>query len=124
MVSELEIIGGDHRKVGYYVGLIVSSSWHRHVFEVQVCCLLIGIALLDVLAMAITMLPWNILSDRIGRKPVLLHDRHVWVDGFHIVLWSFSHVLGLIIRCDCPLKALMIIFINLQSMSLGTVGCE
>ena len=35
MVNELEIIGGDQRKVGYYVGLIV-SRWYYHVFEVQV----------------------------------------------------------------------------------------
>ena len=33
MVTELDIIGGDQRKVGYYVGLIVSCG-HRHVFEV------------------------------------------------------------------------------------------
>jgi hypothetical protein len=26
-VSELEIIGGDQRKVGYYVGLLVGVHW-------------------------------------------------------------------------------------------------
>ena len=27
MVSELDITGGDERKVGYYAGLIVSATW-------------------------------------------------------------------------------------------------
>ena len=40
MVGELDIIGGDQRKVGYYVGLIV-SYWHRRVLEAEVCRLLI-----------------------------------------------------------------------------------
>ncbi|EGO19011.1 hypothetical protein SERLADRAFT_443553 [Serpula lacrymans var. lacrymans S7.9] len=51
LISELDITGGDERKVGYYAGLIES---------------------LFSIAQAMTVLQWNRLSDRIGRKPVLL----------------------------------------------------
>ncbi|KAJ7473393.1 major facilitator superfamily domain-containing protein [Mycena latifolia] len=48
--SELDITGGDEKKVGYYTGL----------------------ASLFFLTEALTMLHWNRASDRIGRKPILL----------------------------------------------------
>ncbi|KAG1736558.1 major facilitator superfamily domain-containing protein [Suillus lakei] len=51
LVSELDITGGDERKVGYYAGLIESLF-----FATQ----------------ALTILQWSRTSDRIGRKPVLL----------------------------------------------------
>ncbi|KAI0059263.1 MFS general substrate transporter [Artomyces pyxidatus] len=51
LVSELDIVGGDERKVGYYAGLIESLFFA---------------------AEAVTVLQWSRLSDRIGRKPVLL----------------------------------------------------
>ncbi|OAX31596.1 MFS general substrate transporter [Rhizopogon vinicolor AM-OR11-026] len=51
LVSELDITGGDKRKVGYYAGLIESLF-----FATQ----------------ALTVLYWSRTSDRIGRKPVLL----------------------------------------------------
>ncbi|KAI0302851.1 MFS general substrate transporter [Multifurca ochricompacta] len=51
LVSELSIIGGDKRKVGYYTGMLVSLHYA---------------------AEAITVLQWSRLSDHIGRKPVLL----------------------------------------------------
>ncbi|KAH9052780.1 MFS general substrate transporter [Lactarius vividus] len=51
LVSELPIVGGDERKVGYYAGLIVSLYFA---------------------AQAITVLQWSRLSDHVGRKPVLL----------------------------------------------------
>ncbi|KAH9054518.1 MFS general substrate transporter [Lactarius vividus] len=51
LVSELPIVGGDERKVGYYAGLIVSLYFA---------------------AEAVTVLQWSRLSDRVGRKPVLL----------------------------------------------------
>lgn len=51
LVRELDITGGDERKVGYYAGLIESLF-----FATQ----------------ALTILEWNRASDRIGRKPVLL----------------------------------------------------
>ncbi|KAF9230340.1 major facilitator superfamily domain-containing protein, partial [Melanogaster broomeanus] len=49
--SDLDITGGDKRKVGYYAGLIESLF-----FATQ----------------ALTALQWNRLSDYVGRKPVLL----------------------------------------------------
>ncbi|KAG2134352.1 MFS general substrate transporter [Suillus cothurnatus] len=51
LVREIDITGGDDAAVGYYVGLIDSLFY---------------------LAQALTVLSWSRLSDRIGRKPVLL----------------------------------------------------
>ncbi|KAF8268162.1 MFS general substrate transporter [Lactarius quietus] len=51
LVSELQIVGGDERKVGYYAGLILSLYFA---------------------AQAVTILQWSSLSDKVGRKPVLL----------------------------------------------------
>ncbi|KIJ62919.1 hypothetical protein HYDPIDRAFT_93484 [Hydnomerulius pinastri MD-312] len=51
LVAELDITGGDKRKVGYYAGLIESLF-----FATQ----------------ALTALQWSRLSDHVGRKPVLL----------------------------------------------------
>lgn len=51
LVSELSIVGGDERKVGYYAGVLVSLYFA---------------------AEAATILQWSRLSDYIGRKPVLL----------------------------------------------------
>ncbi|OAX33305.1 MFS transporter [Rhizopogon vinicolor AM-OR11-026] len=51
LIRELDITGGDERKVGYYAGLIESLF-----FSTQ----------------ALTILYWSRTSDRIGRKPVLL----------------------------------------------------
>lgn len=51
LITELDITGGDKRKVGYYAGLIESLF-----FATQ----------------AVTVLQWGRISDRIGRKPVLL----------------------------------------------------
>ncbi|KAI9443947.1 MFS general substrate transporter [Lactarius indigo] len=51
LVSGLSIVNGDERKVGYYAGLIISLYF---------------------LAEAVTVLQWSRLSDKVGRKPVLL----------------------------------------------------
>ncbi|KAI0290680.1 MFS general substrate transporter [Russula brevipes] len=51
LISELPIVDGDARRVGYYTGIIMSLYFA---------------------AEAVTVLPWNRLSDNIGRKPVLL----------------------------------------------------
>ncbi|KAH8985274.1 MFS general substrate transporter [Lactarius akahatsu] len=51
LVSKLPIVGGDERKVGYYAGIIVSLFFATE---------------------AVTVLQWSRLSDKVGRKPVLL----------------------------------------------------
>ncbi|KAH8977229.1 MFS general substrate transporter [Lactarius akahatsu] len=51
LLRELPEVGGDARKVGYYMGIMVS---------------------LFCAAEAVTSFPWNRLSDYVGRKPVLL----------------------------------------------------
>ncbi|KAH8981302.1 MFS general substrate transporter [Lactarius hatsudake] len=51
MIGELPNVGGDGRKVGYYTGITLSAFYA---------------------AEAATMLQWNRLSDRVGRKPILL----------------------------------------------------
>ncbi|KIM71098.1 hypothetical protein PILCRDRAFT_17383 [Piloderma croceum F 1598] len=51
LISELDVTGGDERKVGFFSGLIVSLFFA---------------------AEAVTVMQWSRLSDHIGRKPVLL----------------------------------------------------
>ncbi|PFH51071.1 hypothetical protein AMATHDRAFT_143366 [Amanita thiersii Skay4041] len=51
LVSELDITGGDIRKVGYYAGLIESLYYATE---------------------AVTVLQWSRASDHLGRKPILL----------------------------------------------------
>ncbi|KAF8879265.1 major facilitator superfamily domain-containing protein [Infundibulicybe gibba] len=51
LIGGLDITGGDERKVGYYAGLIQSLFFVTE---------------------AITIMQWSRLSDRVGRKPVLL----------------------------------------------------
>ncbi|PPQ63561.1 hypothetical protein CVT24_004858 [Panaeolus cyanescens] len=51
LVSTLDIIGGDTRKIGYYAGLIESLFFATE---------------------ALTVFQWSRMSDRIGRKPVLM----------------------------------------------------
>ncbi|KAI0671692.1 MFS general substrate transporter [Trametes maxima] len=51
LVSELDITGGDEKKVGYYAGLIESLFFATE---------------------AMFIMQWSRVSDRIGRKPVLL----------------------------------------------------
>ncbi|KAH8100132.1 MFS general substrate transporter [Cristinia sonorae] len=51
LITELDITGGDERKVGYYAGMIQSLFFATE---------------------ALFVLQWSMLSDRIGRKPVLL----------------------------------------------------
>ena len=93
MAGELDITRGDQRKVGYYVGPIVSCS-HRHVLEVQVCCLLICIVLLGILVFSCNGNRHNFLEQLVGPhwEKACLVDRHVWINGFHVMLWSFSNI--------------------------------
>ncbi|KAF9479984.1 major facilitator superfamily transporter [Pholiota conissans] len=51
LVSKLDIVGGDETKVGYYAGLIESLFFATE---------------------ALTVFQWSRLSDRVGRKPILM----------------------------------------------------
>ena len=77
LVSELDITGGDERKVGYYAGLIESLFF---------------------ITEALFVLQWSRISDFIGRKPVLLTGM-VGL-GTSMVFFGLSKTfLGLVIRC-------------------------
>ncbi|RDB26103.1 Efflux pump azaL [Hypsizygus marmoreus] len=82
LVSELDITGGDERKVGYYAGLIESLFF---------------------LTEAITVLQWSRISDHVGRKPVML----IGLFGLCLSMLSFGlsrTFWGLVIsRCLCGL---------------------
>ncbi|PBL04236.1 MFS general substrate transporter [Armillaria gallica] len=65
LVSELDITGGDDRRVGYYAGLIESLFFATE---------------------AITVLHWSRLSDIVGRKPVLM----IGLVGSAISMLSFG----------------------------------
>ncbi|KAF7364336.1 Efflux pump azaL [Mycena sanguinolenta] len=64
LVSELDIIGGDYRKVGYYAGL--KSLFTRKADENCTQESLFHIT------EAMTVLQWSRASDHVGRKPILL----------------------------------------------------
>ncbi|KAG5644661.1 hypothetical protein DXG03_008043 [Asterophora parasitica] len=65
LVSELDITGGDERKVGYYAGLIESLFF---------------------LTEALTVLQWSRISDHVGRKPILL----IGLFGTSVSMLSFG----------------------------------
>ncbi|KAG2363254.1 MFS general substrate transporter [Suillus spraguei] len=80
LIRELDITGGDDAAVGYYAGIIESLFF---------------------VAQTLTVLRWSRLSDRIGRKPVLL----VGLSGTCISMLCFglsTTFWGLVIsRCMC-----------------------
>ncbi|PPQ76530.1 hypothetical protein CVT26_013365 [Gymnopilus dilepis] len=82
LVGTLDIIGGDERKVGYFAGLIESLFFVTE---------------------AITVFHWSRLSDRIGRKPVLL----IGMLGLIISMLCFglsrTFITLVISRCLCGL---------------------
>ncbi|KAF8875919.1 major facilitator superfamily transporter, partial [Infundibulicybe gibba] len=82
LIGELDITGGDERKVGYYAGLI-QSLFH--------------------LTQAITAMQWSRVSDRVGRKPVLL----IGLVGLSasILLFGLSRTFWTLVisRCLCGL---------------------
>ncbi|KAF5379817.1 hypothetical protein D9615_005697 [Tricholomella constricta] len=82
LVSELDITGGDERKVGYYAGLIESLFFATE---------------------AATVLQWSRISDHVGRKPILL----IGLFGLSISMLSFGlsrTFWGLVVsRCLCGL---------------------
>ncbi|KAH7915289.1 MFS general substrate transporter [Hygrophoropsis aurantiaca] len=80
LIREIGITGGDETKVGYYAGVIESIFF---------------------VTQAITVLRWSQLSDRIGRKPVLL----IGLSGLCISMLCFglsrTFVTLIISRCIC-----------------------
>lgn len=83
LVSELDITGGDERKVGYYAGLIESLF-----FATQ----------------ALTILQWSRTSDRIGRKPVLLLG--IFGLSLSMLCFGLSRTLSGLILSRCVTGAL------------------
>ncbi|KAF8876547.1 major facilitator superfamily domain-containing protein [Infundibulicybe gibba] len=82
LISELDITGGDERKVGYYAGLIQSLFF---------------------LTEAITIMQWSRISDRIGRKPVLLTG--LVGTSVSVLLFGLSRTFWTLVisRCLCGL---------------------
>lgn len=82
LIFELDITHGDRRKVGYYAGLIESIF-----FAVE----------------AVTIMFWGRLSDRIGRKPVLLVG--LAGVGTSLILFGLSRTFWTLVasRCLCGL---------------------
>lgn len=83
LVSELDITGGDERKVGYYAGLIESIF-----FATQ----------------ALTILQWSRTSDRVGRKPVLLLG--IFGLSLSMICFGLSRTLSGLIVSRCITGAL------------------
>ncbi|KIK66115.1 hypothetical protein GYMLUDRAFT_158193 [Collybiopsis luxurians FD-317 M1] len=83
MVNDLPITGGDEARMGYYAGLIES---------------------LFSIAQALTVLYWSRLSDRIGRKPVIL----IGLGGLTLSLGLFgiSTTFGALVFSRCLSGAL------------------
>ncbi|KAJ7192562.1 major facilitator superfamily domain-containing protein [Mycena pura] len=69
LVSELDIIGGDKRKVGYYAGLLTDRKELLSTQGIDVNC---AQESLFFVTQATTVLQWSRASDYIGRKPILV----------------------------------------------------
>jgi MFS family permease len=69
LVRDLPIVGGDERKVGYYMGIIVRFY---HAFGERRIQLIASQTSLHYVMEAVTVICLSRLSDHIGRKPVLL----------------------------------------------------
>ncbi|KAM6504175.1 Major facilitator superfamily domain containing protein [Amanita muscaria] len=82
LITELGITGGDKRKVGYYAGLIESLFFATE---------------------AMTILLWGRISDRIGRKPVLLIG--LTGNALSMVCFGLSRTFWTLVlsRCLCGL---------------------
>jgi len=83
LVLSTGVTGGDEKKIGYYAGLIESSFYVTE---------------------AMFVLQWGVLSDRIGRKPVLL----IGVSGLCIPMLFFGlskHFMTFIV-CRCAIGLL------------------
>ncbi|KIL59854.1 hypothetical protein M378DRAFT_14508 [Amanita muscaria Koide BX008] len=70
LIVELGITGGDKRKVGYYAGIIVESELPNDYFKIS--DMAPPQESLFFATQAVTIFRWGRISDRVGRKPVLL----------------------------------------------------
>jgi len=82
LVSELDITGGDKRKVGYYAGLLFSLFFVTE---------------------AMTVLYWNRISDRVGRKPILIFG--LFGTALSMLCFGLSRTFWALVfsRCLCGL---------------------
>ncbi|KAJ7650901.1 major facilitator superfamily domain-containing protein [Roridomyces roridus] len=100
LVSELDITGGDEKKVGYYAGLIVEFPVHLGEFHSD---LYVTQESLFFLTEAMTVLHWSRASDHIGRKPILLIG--LFGTGLSIMCFGLSRTFWTLVvsRCLCGL---------------------
>ncbi|KAG1822960.1 major facilitator superfamily domain-containing protein [Suillus subaureus] len=102
LISELGITGGDDAAVGYYAGIIVGGDMTT--CENGFLIVYFGYTQQESLffvAQALTVLRWSRLSDRIGRKPVLVIGLSgacisILCFGLSTTFWSL-----VISRCTC-----------------------
>ncbi|PFH46778.1 hypothetical protein AMATHDRAFT_153861 [Amanita thiersii Skay4041] len=82
LISELDITGGDERKVGYYAGLIESLFFATE---------------------AMTVFFWSSASDHVGRKPILLLG--LIGNGLSMLFFGLSRTFWMLVlsRCLCGL---------------------
>lgn len=71
-MSELDITGGDEKKIGYYAGLIVSTLRSQSRPRCEIDSLGGLQESIFYLTEVVFVIQWSRLSDHIGRKPVLL----------------------------------------------------
>ena len=118
-MSELEIIGGDKRKVGYYVGLIASWIWHNPSHFTDYLLLQESFNRASLL---LTTFQWNRISDRIGRKPVML----VGVFGLTVSMITFGlsrAFWSLVARSLSSLEPVWVLFILNHHVVDASGGC-
>ena len=68
LIRDIGVTHGDDSRVGYYVGLIVSTVFHAY----QILDLKISKHSLFFITQAVTIFSWGRASDHIGRKPIVL----------------------------------------------------
>ncbi|KAJ7667200.1 major facilitator superfamily domain-containing protein [Mycena rosella] len=100
LVSELDITGGDEKKVGYYAGLIVECQNRILLAQTNDSC---AQESLFFFTEALTVLQWSRASDRIGRKPILIIG--LFGVAVSILCFGLSHTFWTLIasRCLCGL---------------------
>lgn len=97
MITELGIAGDDPEKVGYYVGLMVSFNVSPRCHHPLTRCQFS----LFYATEALTIYHWSRLSDRIGRKPVLLFGLAGVALSLILIGFSRSYWWLLVARCLC-----------------------